>query len=452
MPFKPRILIVEDDAVARRNLQHILEKGGEYQIEPAGGGAEALQKLARGSYHLVMTDLRMEKVDGMAVLAEVRSRHPDTEVIMLTAYASVDSAIEAMKLGAFHYIAKPYKIDEVRAQVAHALEKSRLKEELHQLRSELKARDGLGLVLGKNANILKLVRTLGQIAPTDCNVLISGETGTGKEVFARAVHYASPRAGGRFMAFNCGAFTEELLASELFGHERGAFTGAVATKRGLFEAADGGTIFLDEIGDMPTPMQVKLLRVIQEKVVLRVGGTEPVNVDVRIVAATHQDLKKLVEQGRFRSDLFYRLNVVSLNVPPLRERKDDIPLLATHFLQKYAAQQNRNIRGISQEMMRALSGYHFPGNVRELENIIERAVALSTGEVLEVKDLPDDLKETSLAGGGPEGGLPSLEEKERQYILWVLAQTRGNRTKAAEILGVDRVSLWRKLKRYGMEQ
>ncbi|MBI4797601.1 MAG: sigma-54-dependent Fis family transcriptional regulator [Desulfarculus sp.] len=452
MPFKPRILIVEDDAVARRNLQHILEKGGEYLIEPAGGGAEALQKLARGSYHLVMTDLRMEKVDGMAVLAEVRSRHPDTEVIMLTAYASVDSAIEAMKLGAFHYIAKPYKIDEVRAQVAHALEKSRLKEELHQLRSELKAREGLGLVLGKNAKILKLVRTLGQIAPTDCNVLISGETGTGKEVFARAVHYASPRAGGRFLAFNCGAFTEELLASELFGHERGAFTGAVATKRGLFEAADGGTIFLDEIGDMPTPMQVKLLRVIQEKVVLRVGGTEPVRVDVRIVAATHQDLKKLVEQGRFRSDLFYRLNVVSLNVPPLRERKDDIPLLATYFLQKFAAQQNKNIRGISQEMMRALGGHHFPGNVRELENIIERAVALSTGEVLDVKDLPDELKETSLAGGVPEGGLPSLEEKERQYILWVLSQTRGNRTKAAEILGVDRVSLWRKLKRYGMEQ
>jgi DNA-binding NtrC family response regulator len=452
MAFKPRILIVEDDAVARRNLQHILEKGGEYQIETAGGGVEALQKLARGSYDLVMTDLRMEKVDGMAVLAEVRSRHPETEVIMLTAYASVDSAIEAMKLGAFHYIAKPYKIDEVRAKVAHALEKTRLKEELHQLRRDLKAREGLGLILGNNANIQKMVRTLRQIAPTDCNVLITGETGTGKEVFARAVHYASPRAEGRFMAFNCGALTEELLASELFGHERGAFTGAVTSKRGLFEAAEGGTIFLDEIGDMPTLMQVKLLRVIQEKVVLRVGGTEPVAVDVRIVAATHQDLKKLVEEGRFRSDLFYRLNVVSLNVPPLRERKDDIPLLATHFLQKYAAQQNKNIRGISQEMMRILSGYQFPGNVRELENVIERAVALSTGDMLEVKDLPDDLKEAPPGGAVAEGNLPTLEEKERQYVLWVLAQTRGNRTKAAEILGVDRVSLWRKLKRYGMDE
>ncbi|MFH1035332.1 MAG: sigma-54 dependent transcriptional regulator [Pseudomonadota bacterium] len=452
MAFKPRILIVEDDAVARRNLQHILEKGGEYQIETAGGGAEALQKLARGSYDLVMTDLRMEKVDGMAVLAEVRSRHPETEVIMLTAYASVDSAIEAMKLGAFHYIAKPYKIDEVRAQVAHALEKTRLKEELQQLRRDLKAREGLGLILGNNANIQKMVRTLKQIAPTECNVLITGETGTGKEVFARAVHFASPRAEARFMAFNCGALTEDLLASELFGHERGAFTGAVTSKRGLFEAAEGGTIFLDEIGDMPTPMQVKLLRVIQEKVVLRVGGTEPVPVDVRIVAATHQDLKKLVEEGRFRSDLFYRLNVVSLNVPPLRERQDDVPLLATHFLQKYATQQNKNIRGISPEMMRILGGYQFPGNVRELENVIERAVALSTGDMLEVGDLPDDLKEPSLGGALPEGNLPTLEEKERQYVLWVLAQTRGNRTKAAEILGVDRVSLWRKLKRYGLDE
>ncbi len=450
MSFKPRILIVEDDAVARRNLQHILEKGGEYRLEAAGGGTEALAKLAQGSYDLVMTDLRMEKVDGMAVLAEVRARHPDTEVIMLTAYASVDSAIEAMKLGAFHYIAKPYKIDEVRAQVAHALEKTRLKAELHQLRRDLKAREGLGLILGNNANVQKLVRTLRQIAPTDCNVLITGETGTGKEVFARAVHYASPRADNRFMAFNCGALSEDLLASELFGHERGAFTGAVSAKRGLFEAAEGGTIFLDEIGDMPTPMQVKLLRVIQEKIVLRVGGTEPVPVDVRIVAATHRDLKKLVEEGTFRSDLFYRLNVVCLNIPPLRERKDDIPLLATHFLQKYAGQQNKQIRGVSPEMMRVLQGYAFPGNVRELENVMERAVALSAGDMLQIRDLPEDLNAPPFKETPPEGSLPTLEDKEREYVLWVLAQTRGNRTKAAEILGVDRVSLWRKLKRYGL--
>jgi DNA-binding NtrC family response regulator len=408
--------------------------------------------LARETYDLVMTDLRMEKVDGMGVLAEVRRRHPDTEVIMLTAYASVDSAIEAMKMGAFHYIQKPYKIDEVRAQVAHALEKSRIKEELNQLRRDLKAREGRELIIGKNSSVLKLVRTLRQIAPTDCNVLITGETGTGKEVFARAVHNFSNRGDNRFVAFNCGALAENILASELFGHERGAFTGAVGSKRGLFEAADRGTVFLDEIGDMPSSMLVKLLRVIQEKVVLRVGGTEPVPVDVRIVAATHQDLKKMVDQGRFRSDLFYRLNVVSLVIPPLRERRDDIPLLATHFLQKYATQQNKQIRGLSPEMLKVLSEYNFPGNVRELENIIERAVAMSTHDILDLRDLPEDIKNFKLACQVPEGEMPSLEEKERQYVMSVLAQTKGNRTKAAEILGVDRVSLWRKLKRYGMEQ
>jgi transcriptional regulator with PAS, ATPase and Fis domain len=300
--------------------------------------------------------------------------------------------------------------------------------------------------------MLKLDRTLRQISPTDCNVLITGETGTGKEVFARAVHNFSNRGERRFVAFNCGALAENILASELFGHERGAFTGAVASKRGLFEAADRGTIFLDEIGDMPASMQVKLLRVIQEKVVLRVGGTEPVPVDVRVVAATHQDLKKMVDEGRFRSDLFYRLNVVSLTIPPLRERRDDVPLLATHFLQKYAGRQNKKIHGLSAEMIKVLSEYNFPGNVRELENIIERAVAMSTHDILEFCDLPEDIKSFKLSCQMPEGEMPSLEEKEKQYVLSVLAQTKGNRTKAAEILGVDRVSLWRKLKRYGMEQ
>jgi DNA-binding NtrC family response regulator len=452
MAFKPRILIVEDEAVARRNLQHILAKGGEYQIDTAGGGAEALAMLARDTYDLVMTDLRMEKVDGMAVLAEVRRRHPDTEVIMLTAYASVDSAIEAMKMGAFHYISKPYKIDEVRAQVAHALEKCRIKEELNQLRRDLKAREGRDLIIGKNAAMLQLDRTLRQIAPTDCNVLITGETGTGKEVFARAVHTFSNRGERRFVAFNCGALAENILASELFGHERGAFTGAVASKRGLFEAADRGTVLLDEIGDMPASMQVKLLRVIQEKVVIRVGGTEPVPVDVRVVAATHQDLKKMVDEGRFRSDLYYRLNVVSLTIPPLRERRDDVPLLATHFLQKYNAQQNKMIRGMAPEMLKALAAYDFPGNVRELENIVERAVAMSTRDLLDLRDLPEEIKARQPAAPAPEGELLSLEERERQYVLAVLAQTKGNRTKAAEILGVDRVSLWRKLKRYGLER
>jgi DNA-binding NtrC family response regulator len=454
MAAKQRLLVVEDDALARKNLQHILERGGEYQVTAASGGAEALDLLAKQEYDLVLTDLRMEKVDGMQVLETVRERHPQTEVIMLTAFASVDSAIEAMKLGAFHYIAKPYKIEEVRAQVAHALEKAQLQRELVQLKRDLMARDGVGSIVGKHPRIQELISTVAQIAPTDCNVLLMGETGTGKELFARALHHASNRAEKRFVAFNCAAFAEELLVSELFGHERGAFTGALATKEGLFEAADGGTVFLDEIGDMPLSMQVKLLRVIQEKVVTRVGGTEPIPVDVRLVAATNQDLKKLVDEGRFRSDLYYRLNVVCLELPPLREHRDDIPLLALHFLEKHAAKQMKEIAGISSPMMTALMRHDFPGNVRELENLIERAVTLSSGQELQAADLPDHLGRAGEGGedNGAEDRLLTLEERERLYIRRVLEQTGGNKTRAAEILGIDRVSLWRKIKRYGLEE
>ena len=452
MARKPRVLIVEDDAQARKNLQHILERGGEYLVETAGGGQEALERLRREPFDLVLTDLRMEKVDGMAVLAEVKEHHPDTEVIMLTAYATVDSAIEAMKMGAFHYLPKPYKIDEVRSQVANALEKVTLKEELKELRRDLRARDEMSLIVGKNPALQKLIRTMEQIGPTDSNVLIVGETGTGKELFARAVHNASRRAEARFVAFNCAAFAEELLVSELFGHEKGAFTGAVVTKQGLFEVADGGTVFLDEIGDMPPAMQVKLLRVIQEKVVTRVGGTQALPVDVRIVAATNQDLKKLVDQGVFRSDLYYRLNVVALQVPPLRERMDDLPLLAHHFLHKHATKQGKEIKGIERPMMDLLKSYDFPGNVRELENLIERAVTLGTEENLTARDLPREMRERVLPTPREQDGqMPTLEERELDYIRWVLKHTGGNKTKAAEILGIDRVSLWRKVKKYGLQ-
>ncbi|MFH1060238.1 MAG: sigma-54 dependent transcriptional regulator [Pseudomonadota bacterium] len=450
--MKPRILIVEDDAVARRNLEHVLARGGEYDLDLADGGEGALGLLALRRYDLVLTDLRMDKVSGMDVLAEVRAKHPETEVIMLTAYASVDSAIEAMKLGAFHYIAKPYKIDEVRAQVAHALERAQLRREVRELRRQVAGGRRPDFIVGKSAPIQELLRLVRQVAPTDAGVLIIGETGTGKELVARALHYASPRADNRFVAFNCGAFTEELLASELFGHEKGAFTGALNTKRGLFEAADGGTVFLDEIGDTPPAMQVKLLRVIQEKLVTRVGGTKPLAVDVRIVAATNRDLKALVEAGRFRADLYYRLNVVTLPVPPLREHKDDVPLLVHHFLQKFVERHGKEIKGVSPEMMAALKAYNYPGNVRELENVIERAVTLSSGEMLGLADLPEDV--TAAADEPPsltEGGLLTLEGREREYILWVLERTGGNKSQAAEILGIDRVSLWRKLKRYGVE-
>ncbi|MCB2187976.1 MAG: sigma-54 dependent transcriptional regulator [Deltaproteobacteria bacterium] len=453
MARKPRILVVEDDDLARRNLQHILEKGGEYLVDSAGGGEEALGLLRLHAYDLVLTDLRMEKVDGMAVLQAAKELRPETEVIMLTAFSSVDSAIQAMKMGAFHYIAKPYKIDEVRAQVAHALEKTLLKEELKDLKRDLRTRDSLSFIVGKNPRMQELTRTVERIAPTDCNVLIIGETGTGKELFARAVHHASPRAERRFVAFNCAALAEELLVSELFGHEKGSFTGAMSTKPGLFEAADGGTVFLDEIGDMPASMQAKVLRVIQEKVVTRVGGTEAIPVDVRLVAATNRDLKKLVDEGRFRQDLFYRLNVVALEIPPLRERKDDLPLLAQHLLQKHAGRQGKEIRHMDPNLLDLLLAYDFPGNVRELENLVERAVTLSVDPVLTSRDIPEEVRGACLPPLPPEeGAIPTLEDREREYISWVLRHTGGNKTRAAEVLGIDRVSLWRKVKKFGLEE
>jgi DNA-binding NtrC family response regulator len=450
MARRPRILIVEDDQLARDNLVHILTRG-EYEIDAAASGMEALRRLDRKTYDLVLTDFRMERMDGMEILSKVKERHPDTEVIMITAYATVDSAIAAMKKGAFHYLSKPYSIDEARALVAQALEKKRLKDEVKELRQDLRLREGIPPIIGKNQKIQELIRTVRRIAPADCNVMIFGDTGTGKELFARAVHRASARSDRRFLALNCGAFTEELLANELFGHEKDAFTGASSAKEGLLEAADGGTLFLDEIGDMPASMQVKLLRVIQEKMVLRLGGTRPTPVDVRIVAATNKDLKRLVDEGRFRSDLYFRLNVVSLQIPSLAERKDDIPLLAHYFVKKYCEQQGKAIRGISEEMMEILLSYPFPGNVRELENLIERAVTLAVGENLEARDLPEDLRIVRFRAIRPgSGSFPTLEDTEREYIRWVLSQTDGNKTKAAEILGIDRVSLWRKLKKYQM--
>ena len=443
----PRILVVDDDEIARNNLVHILAKG-DYEIDVAESGVEALARLNNAPYDLVLTDLKMEKVDGLEVLRHAREHHPACEVIMITGYATVNSAIETMKHGAFHYVAKPYKIEEVRALVTQALAKKKLTDEVRELRHELKVERGIPFILGKNREIQDLVKMIGRIGPADCSVLIFGETGTGKELAARAVHHASRRVERRFVAFNCGAFTEDLLANELFGHEKDAFTGATSTKPGLFEAADGGTIFLDEIGDTPLSMQIKLLRVIEERSVLRVGGTEPIPIDVRVVAATNRDLKKLADDGKFRLDLYYRLNVVNLTIPPLANRKDDIPLLAHNFIEKFAARQGKKVTGIDDGMMDILLDYPFPGNVRELENIIERAVTLSAGNLLTARDLPDELKIAHFRTIRRRSeGFVSLQEIEREYIQWVLSQTGGNKSRTAQILGIDRASLWRKLKK-----
>jgi DNA-binding NtrC family response regulator len=445
-----RILVVDDEEIARENLGHILGKAG-HEVVLAGSGEEAVEFLRASEFDLVMTDLRMKGISGMDVLAESRRLWPDGEVIVVTGYASVETAVEAMRQGAYHYVSKPFKMDEIRAVVDKALEKRFLKKEIAELRRRVADQTGSHRIIGRNPKILALRETIAQVAQLDCNVLIQGETGTGKELVARTIHDLSPRAGMKFVAFNCGAFTEELITNELFGHEKDSYTGAGKTKKGLLETADGGTAFFDEIGELPLSMQVKLLRTLQERTIMRVGGVRELPVDIRILAATNKDLKKEAEQGAFRLDLFYRLDVITIHIPPLSERRDDIPLLAAHFLAKHAGERGRELR-LSPEVVERLTRYEYPGNIRELENIIQRALIMCEGDVIEPRHLLADLREESVLPMRRVGhGWPSLEEHEKNYILEVLDEVEGNKSKAARMLGIDRVSLWRKIKRYGLE-
>jgi len=451
MNTEQKLLVVDDEAVALNNLTHILKKEG-YQIKSTQSGTQALKYIEQEEFNVILTDLKMEKVDGMRLLKRAKELYPDTEVVMITGFATVDSAIEAMKAGAYYYIAKPYKLDEVRKVVREAIEKNQLKKENVRLRQHLKDFHGDVKLITDNAKMHKLLETAQQIAITDTNVVICGESGTGKELLAKFIHQRSGRAKGPMLSINCGVFTEELLANELFGHEKGAFTGANETKKGLVEMADNGTLFLDEITEMSPQMQVKLLRVIQEKEVQRVGGTKAIKVDVRFLAATNRDLQEEVKNGNFRQDLFFRINVVSLCLPPLAERKSDIPLLVQHFMKKYSTLMNKNIREVSPEVIDILGGYDFPGNVRELENIIERGVAMANGDTIEAAHLPEDLRGMSMQTFRKrEGKYPTLEELEKSYIEWILKETGENKTEGAKALGIDRVSLWRKLKKYELE-
>lgn len=446
-----KLLIIDDERVALRNLEHVMKKEG-YETVGTQSGPNALKLLEEQPFDVVLTDLRMEKVDGMEILRRCRELYPETEVIMITGYATLESGVDAMKHGAFYYIAKPFKLDEVRKVVKEAVEKVSLKRENRHLREQIEHYRGRVKIITQDPGMQRLLETARQIAPTDCNVLISGESGTGKELFARYTHISSRRAEGPFFAVNCGAFTEELLSSELFGHEKGAFTGASSLKRGLIETASGGTLFLDEITEMPPSMQVKLLRVIQEHEVLRVGGTEPFKVNVRFIAATNRNIQDAIREGSLRQDLYFRLNVVSLRIPPLSDRKDDLTLLSYYFLKKYSVLMKKDVNEISQDVIGLLMNYDFPGNVRELENIIERGVALSTSSVIELAHLPEDLRELNIRTFRKrEGKIPSLEDQEISYIKWVMNEVGGNKTAAAQALGIDRVSLWRKLKKYGLE-
>ena len=443
-----KLLIVDDEAVALRNLERVMSKAG-YSVTAVQSGEEALALLQTQAFDLLLTDLRMEKIDGMRLLKTCRSLHPDSEVIMITGYASAQSAVEAMKQGAFYYITKPFRLDEVRKVVAEAMEKIRLRNENRSLKLQVEAFEGQVRIVTQDGGMLRLLELARQVAPTDCNVLIVGESGTGKELFARYLHQQSGRHAGPYVAVNCGAFSKDLLANELFGHEKAAFTGAHAQKKGLIETASGGSLFLDEVTEMSPEMQVKLLRVIQEKEVLRLGATQPIKVDIRVIASTNRDLAEAVRSGLLRQDLYFRINVVTLAIPPLAQRKGDIPLLAQYFLQKFAVQMKKTLTGIAPAVMEALQRYDYPGNVRELENIIARGCAVSSGDSIELAHLSEDLRQqdgVALPGKGDR--FPTLEQQEQTYIRWVLNEFDGNQTAAATALGINRSSLWRKLKTY----
>ncbi|MDX2507794.1 MAG: sigma-54 dependent transcriptional regulator [Gammaproteobacteria bacterium] len=444
----PSLLIIDDEPIAIKNLTHLFTKEG-YQVTARSTGSGGFKVLEEQSFDVVITDLKMDKVDGMGILKKAQTLDPDLPVIMLTGHGSYDSVVQAMKMGAYHYLTKPYQLDEIREIVKNALELVTLKRENKRLKSHLGEDNAGPEIITQDPVTLRLLETMKQVAPSDCSVIISGESGTGKELAARFIHANSQRNAMPFVAINCGALQEELLANELFGHEKGAYTGAHSSHQGLIETAENGTLFLDEIAEMSLNMQVKLLRVLQENEVQRLGGTQTYAINVRFLAATNRNLDLEVAEGRFRQDLFYRLNVIQIHLPPLQERQDDIPLLAYHFLKKHTLNMNKEVDDFVPEVMDVLSQYGFPGNIRELENLIERAIVLSTEKKITLTQLPPSLVEDTVSVMRfNKNKLPTLDEQEIKYIKWVLDKSGGNRTKAATILGIDRVSLWRKIKKY----
>ncbi len=453
-----RILVVDDDAVARDLLCEALGKEG-FAVEAAADGAEAIQRGQQTRFDLVLTDLRMGPVDGIAVLREFKRLSPDTPVVLLTAFGSMEGAIEAIRQGAYDFLAKPFKREEIRLVIRRALEHGRLVRENARFREELRERDHLSHLVGSSPRMLEVYKLVAKVAPARSTVLLEGESGTGKELVARAIHANSPRRDGPFVPINCAALPDALLESELFGHEKGAFTGAVVAKPGLFETADRGSLFLDEVGELSPALQVKLLRTIQEQEIRRIGGIATIKVDVRIIAATNRDLSVLIKDGRFREDLFYRLNVVRIVLPPLRDRQEDVPLLAHHFLRKFSGGAPRPLQGFVQEAMDLLTSYSWPGNVRELEHAIERAVSLAHGPLLLPEDLPEAVRSAGLPAdptaappnSAAEAPLLSLDEVTRRHLIRVLQDTGGNKARAARVLGVDRRTLYRMAERYGIE-
>lgn len=439
------ILLVDDDAAHRTMLRlHLAEAG--YRITEAEDGDIALVLLERQEFSLVLLDMRMQRVDGLEALASMAKSHPRLPVIMVTAFSSVETAVKAMRQGAFDYLTKPVDVDQLLLVIERAL-KNR---QLVSAPGSVPDRVQISGFIGSGAQMQELVRILGLVAPTEATVLIQGESGTGKELLADAVHRNSLRSQAPLIKLNCAALHENLLESELFGHEKGAFTGAAAQRQGRFELADGGTLFLDEIGDMSPTTQAKVLRVLQEGEFERLGGTRTLSVDVRIIAATHRDLRRMVDEGSFRQDLYFRLAVVPLELPPLRERSDDILELADFFVARYAERNRKQIDTLTVGAQKKLKSWHWPGNIRELENCIERAVILCPGEQIGVQELPAAIREVEVALSSVPAAGTSLKEMERQLVLKTLEQTNGNRTRAAELLGITRQTLQNKIREYGL--
>lgn len=451
-----QVLAVDDDAVACELLREVLEQEG-YQVRTATNGQRAIHLAREVPFDLAIVDIRMPDISGIEVLKALKRANAQMPVLITTAYSSMDTAIEAIREGAFDYLSKPCKMEELTLTVNRALEQSKLLRENQYFRQELREKYRFENIVGTTPAILAVYKTVARLVDSKATVLIQGESGTGKELIARAIHFNGPRLERPFVAVECASLAESLLESELFGHVRGAFTGAVETKKGLFEIADGGTIFLDEIAEISLGLQAKLLRVLQEQEIRRVGGIQPIALDVRVIAAANKDVEALVKAGRFREDLFYRLNVVTLHLPPLRDRQEDIPLLASHFLRKYSEASHKLISHITPETMELLCRYRWPGNVRELQHTIERAVTLTMNNALLPGDLPPRLQQQAATPrpiSPPTGDTPvllTLEELEKQHIQAVLRATQGNKKRAAQILGINRRSLYRMAQRYGLD-
>jgi two-component system response regulator AtoC len=452
-----KILIVDDEESFRHMLSVILKKEG-YEVEAASNGEDALQRIALTSFDEVLCDIRMPRMDGLEFLKEVQKVAADLSVIMMSAYGTVDSAIEAMKLGAYDYISKPFKSDEVILTLKKAEERERLRKENERLRSEVKREFSFDNIISKNEKMQKIFDLIRKVAQYKSTILIMGESGTGKELIARALHYQSDRSGKAFVPINCGAIPENLLESELFGHIKGAFTDAIRTKKGLFEEADEGTLFLDEVGELPTQLQVKLLRVLQDGEIRRVGESKSIQVDARIIAATAKDLAREVNEGKFREDLFYRLNVLPIHVPPLRERKEDIPLLVNHFIKKYDQILNKKVEGIDPRALDLLMNYRWNGNVREVENTIERAIVLADGNRIEFEDLPVEIQNFENKAPAPvvseeEYSIKKASKSlETNLIAKALKKTKGNHTHAARLLEISHRALLYKIREYGIQE